>query len=207
MGCVTDGPEFFAGVSERFRLAISRFDEENSRDPNLEVADGTTWPRELLYARRLSSWVMRLCPNASEVVRLASRCQHICRWRIPREEYPMDRVGYLRWRNALKAFHANKAGEILRESGYPEQTIAQVQDLNLKKNFPHDPDSRVIEDALCLIFLEHQLTPLAQKTSDEKMINALRKSWNKMTPLARDHALKLPYDAREKALLDKALAQ
>jgi len=204
---MTDPAEFFSGVSDaaRFREAIRRFDDENSRDPNIEVAGTGTWPRELLHAKRLTAWTLQLCPGASEQLRLASRCQHICRWQIPREKYPMDRVGYLKWRNALKAFHANKAGEILREVGYPEDAIAKVQDLNLKKNFPSDPDSRVLEDALCLIFLEYQFAPLADRTSEEKMINALRKSWNKMTAAAREHALKLSFAPRERSLLEKAL--
>jgi hypothetical protein len=204
---MNDAPDFFFQLNDehRFREAIRRFDDENARDPNVDAVEGATWPRELLYARRLSRWVMQLYPNATEQLRLASRCQHICRWQIPRERYPMDRVGYLRWRNALKAFHANKAGEILREVGYPEETIAKVQDLNLKKNFPHDPESRVLEDALCLIFLEHQFASLAEKTSEEKMLNALRKSWNKMTERAREAALQLPLAYRERALLEKAL--
>jgi hypothetical protein len=34
----------------------------------------------------------------------------------------------------------------------------------------------VLEDALCLVFLQYQLTDLAAKTDDEKVINALKKS-------------------------------
>jgi hypothetical protein len=105
----------------------------------------------------------------------------------------MTRAGYLQWRAALKAFHARKAGEILRQCGYPEDLVLRVQNLNLKKNFPADPEGRVLEDALCLVFLQYQLADL-------------RKSWAKMTPAARAEALKLSYAAREKALLDQALA-
>lgn len=204
---MTDAPEFFSSVHDaaRFREAIRRFDDENSRDPNIEVADGRTWPHELLDAMRLSAQVLKLAPPASEHLRLAARCQHLCRWQIPREKYPMDRAGYLRWRNALKAFHADKAGQILREVGYDENTIARVQDLNLKKNFPSDPESRILEDALCLVFLEHELAALAKKTAEEKVVNALRKSWNKMTPQARQLALQFNLGPRERALLDKAL--
>src|SRR5437899_233735 len=99
----------------RFQAAIRRFDEENARDPNTEVVDGAAQPRELVYARRLSDWVRKLAPAASEELRLAARSQHLCRWTIPRSSYEMTRAGYLRWRSDLKAFHARKAGEILRE--------------------------------------------------------------------------------------------
>ena len=181
-------------------------DEENSKDPNTEVVDGVPWPRELLYARRLTDWVLKLCPDAPEELKLAARCQHICRWMIPRDSYERTKAGYLRWRNELKKFHAQKAGEILREVGYDEEMIARVQALNLKKDFPKDPSSRVLEDALCLVFLEHQLADLAAKSTDEQMINALRKSWGKMTEQGRAEALKLEYAPQMRVLIERALA-
>ena len=186
---------------QKFEAALRRFDEENSRDPNRENSQ----PRELLYAQRLSNWVLRLAPNASEALRLAARCQHICRWEIPRDSYPMTRAGYLKWRADLKKIHAEKSGAILREVGYDDEIVRQVQDLNLKKNFPNDSETRTLEDALCLVFLEFQLAELAAKTAEDKTINALKKSWAKMTEAARAEALKLNYGEREKALLQRAL--
>jgi hypothetical protein len=188
-------------VNEKYEAAVRRFDAENSLDPNRE--DGQ--PRELLYAERLTQWVLRLCPHASETLRLAARCQHIRRWESPREKYPMTRAGYLKWRADLKKFHAEKSGAILREAGYDDDTIRRVQDLNLKKNFPADPEARVLEDALCLVFLEFQFAALAAKSDDEKMVNALRKSWEKMTEAARAEALKLTYGDHEKKLIAQAL--
>ncbi len=177
-------PENFQPLdAARFDAAIRRFDEENARDPNVETVNGSPQPRERVYARWLTDWVLKL-------------------W----DSYPRTRAGYLQWREALKRFHAQKAAEILREAGYPEDTIRRVQELNLKKNFPHDAEGRVLEDALCLVFLERQLTDLASRTSDEKVINALQKSWQKMTPAAHAEALKLPFGPREKVLVDRALA-
>lgn len=187
--------------AKKLEASLLRFDAENSRDPNLENSQ----PRELLYAQRLTNWVLKLCPDASEELRLATRCQHLCRWEIPRNSYPMTRAGYLKWRADLKKFHAEKSGAILRETGYDEETIRRVQDLNLKKNFPNDPETRILEDALCLVFLEFQLTDLAAKTAEDKTINALQKSWGKMTGTARAEALKLNYGDREKTLLQRAL--
>lgn len=190
--------------SIRFKTALRRFDEENARDPNVELVAGKPQPRELVYAQWLTDWVLRLCPQASEVLRLAARCQHLCRWMIPRNAFPMTRAGYLQWRTDLKKFHAQKAGEILHEVGYDTETIRRVQALNLKRNFPSDPESQVLEDALCLVFLEHQFADLAAKSSDDKMVNALQKSWKKMSPAGQAEALKLTYAPREKALLDRA---
>lgn len=117
----------------------------------------------------------------------------------------MTRAGYLKWRAELKKFHAEKSGAILREAGYDEETIRCVQDLNLKKNFPADAEARTLEDALCLVFLEFQFAGLAAKTADDKTINALQKSWGKMTEAARAEAVKLNYGERERALLQRAL--
>ena len=117
----------------------------------------------------------------------------------------MDKPGYLRWRADLKKFHAQKSGDILREVGYDDATIHRVQELNLKKNHPKDPEVCVLEDALCLVFLEHQFAGLAAKSDDDKMINALQKSWKKMTPAAHAEALKLSYSLKEKALIETAL--
>lgn len=198
-------PEFQPTNRARFDAALRRFDDENSHDPNSETIGGVARPRELAYAEWLTEWVLKLCPKASEELRLAARCQHLCRWKIPRNSYPMTRPGYLKWREDLKKFHAERAGEILREAGYLEPVVERVRSLNLKKNFPNDAEGRVLEDALCLVFLEHQLAELAARTADDKMIVALQKSWKKMTPAAHAEALKLSYSPREKMLLEQAL--
>jgi hypothetical protein len=189
----------------RFDAAVRQFDQENSRDPNQEMEAGVARPRELVYAERLTAWLLRLAPTASEALRLAARCQHICRWQIPRDTYPMDRPGYLKWRTDLKKVHAQKSGEILREIGYPEEMIVRVQELNLKKKFPNDPETQTLEDALCLVFLQFQFADLAAKTPPEKVVTALQKSWAKMSPGARAEALKLNYTEIEQRLLATAL--
>ena len=114
---------FSAQDQGRFETALRRMDEENARDPNLERVNGKDAPRELIYAQWLTDWVLRLCPNASEELRLAARSQHICRWMIPRNSFPMTRAGYLQWRQKLKEFHAEKSGAILREVGYEECSV------------------------------------------------------------------------------------
>src|SRR2546422_10823785 len=134
--------------SGRFQDAIARFDAANAKDPR-----GV----ELPYAQRLTAWVERLAPEASESLRLAARGQHLCRWEIPRESYSPDRLGYLKWREDLKQVHAQKAGEILREVGYDDATMARVQDLNRKRNLPPDPQGRLLEGALMLACLRTQV--------------------------------------------------
>ena len=183
--------------SERFQEAIARIDAANAGDPQGEA---------LPYSHKLTAWVAQLAPAASEPLRLAARAQHICRWLSPRDSYPAGRIGYLKWREDLKQFHAKKAGEILQEVGYDQATIARVQDLICKRNFPRDAEGRVLEDALCLTFLESQFAATAAKAGDDKMVEILRKTWRKMTPTAQTLAGKLPLTAAQRALLEQALA-
>jgi Domain of unknown function (DUF4202) len=182
--------------SPRFQEAIIRVDAANEADPR-----GV----ELPYAQRLTAWVERLAPDASEELRLASRAQHICRWMIPRESYPSGRIGYLKWREDLKQFHAQKAGDILRRVGYEDTIVARVQDLIRKRNFPRNPEGRVLEDALCLVFLETQFAETTAKTGNEKMVGILQKTWRKMTPQAQKIALTLPMSEECRLLIENAL--
>jgi hypothetical protein len=189
----------------RFKNAVDRFDAANAADPRREKAGGVEYPRELLYAQRLTDWVMRLQPEASEPLRLAARSQHLCRWEVPRESYPAGRAGYLRWRRDLQQLHARKSAEILTEVGYDPETIARVQALNLKRDLGRDPECQVLEDALCLVFLQFQFSELASRTDGATMINALAKTWSKMSEQARAEALILEFGPRERELLERAL--
>ena len=195
----------FTKYGPRFSEAWRRFDEANGQDPNLILVDGVSHPQELLYAKRLTDWVVRLDPNASESLLLAARSQHLCRWTIPRHTYEMTRAGYLRWRSNLKQFHAGKSAEILRQVGYDEETINRVRSLNLKKLLGHDSDCQVLEDALCLVTLQYQLTDLIAKTEPAKMVEILRKTWKKMSPEAHAQALRLPFSETERRVIEEAL--
>lgn len=193
-------------VSDRFSEALRRFDEANSLDPNQITVDGQFRAHELVYAERLTEWVKKLAPGASEVLLLAARSQHLCRWEIPRSSYEMTRPGYLRWRTELKKLHAAKSAEILSAVGYPPEIVEQVQDLNLKKNLGSDPDCQILEDALCLVTLQFQLTDLIRKTNPEKLISILQKTWKKMSPQGHEAALTINYSDEEKTVLQKALS-
>ena len=191
----------------RFTAAVAAFDRANGGDPNLVDHAGEPAPKELLYARRMTGWIIRLAPDASEALRLAARSQHIRRWEIPRDDYPRDRVGYLRWRMDLKLFHARVAGEILAGVGYDAGTVARVQSLLRKEKLKRDPDVQALEDAACLVFLENDLAQFATRHDPAKVIDILRKTWTKMSPAGHAAALGLELDAAARALLDAALEQ
>ncbi len=192
--------------SARFDEAMKGFDAANAEDPNLESVDGTEMPKELLYARRMSAWLERLEPNASEALRLAVRCQHIRRWVIPRQDYPIGRQGYKHWRKDLAAFHAETAGQILRDVGYDEGTIPRVGDLLIKKGLKRDPECQLLEDVICLVFLENTFDSFSAGHEDEKVIGIVRKTWSKMSPRGHEAALQLVLPERARALVEQALS-
>ena len=190
--------------SERFREAMARFDRANAEDPNLETVDGASHPKELLYARRMSDALERFAPDASEVVRLAVRCQHIRRWTVPRDSYPDGRDGYRRWRTDLGRFHAETAGGILREVGYDDATVGRVRALLRKERLKADPEVQLLEDVVCLVFLRHYLAPFAARHEEEKVVGILRKTWPKMSERGRSAALGLELAPELRALVTRS---
>ncbi len=190
----------------RFEKAIARFTALNAADPVGETVDGVTRPRLLVQAERLASWVVTLEPHASEALRLAAHCQHLERWKIARTEFAEGRAGYLQWRTRLGRFHAERAREILNEAGYDEPTLRAVETIVTKQHLRSNPDSQTMEDALCLVFLEHEFDAFIRKYPDEsKAIDIVQKTWKKMSARGHEAALGLPLSAVAKALVGRAL--
>jgi hypothetical protein len=192
--------------SPHYASAIARIDAANAEDPNRTLVAGAQVPDELLYAQRMTAWLDRLDPDASEALKLAVRCQHICRWQIPRSTYPMTRPGYRQWRTALGKFHADKAGAILREVGYDAATIARVQSIVRKENLK-DPETQTLEDVACLVFLEFEFADFARRHDHEKLTRILQRTWRKMSPRGQGEAMKLSMEPAARELIAKALTQ
>ncbi len=191
---------------EKFTRALAAFDAANDTDPVQVEIDGKPVGRELFYSRKLYEWVIRLDPEASEALLLAARCQHLRRFAMPRTQYPAGKVGYLQWRVDQAKKHAREAGEILGDCGYSESTVEKVQKINRKQGIKTDPEVQTMEDALCLVFLEHQFEDFSREQSEEKVVDIVRKTWGKMGLKGREAALRLNYSERALGLIQKALA-
>lgn len=189
----------------RFDEAIACIDAANAEDPTLVSVDGQSRPAELVYGERMTSALARLRPDASEIMRLAARAQHIRRWTVPRSSYPNDRAGYLRWRNVLKRKHAEWAGEIMAACGYSEAEVARAGSLIRKENLKGDPDAAAIEDAASIVFLEHYAEEFAGKHEAEKVVDILAKTLAKMSPAGREVAMKAELPAPVRALVMGAI--
>ena len=193
----------------RLRQTIAKFDEANAQDPNREMSEGKSYPKELIYAQRMTAMLDKFSPDATEAVQLAVRCQHICRWQKPRSDYPMDGVGYKQWRTNLYKFHGDTAGAIMREAGYDDEMISRVQALLRKEKLKVNPETQMLEDVVGLVFLQHYLADFVVKYShydEEKLLGILRKTWRKMSDAGHAAALKLNYTPEILSVIQKALA-
>ena len=190
-------------TSARFDDAIALIDAAHAEDPE---KDASGRPAELVYAQRMSAWLAKLAPDASEQLRLAVRCQHLRRWVIARSAYPEGKVGYLRWRKEEALAHAALAGEILGRAGYDTAAVKQVQSLVKKERIKHDPEAQLLEDCACLVFLEFEFAEFAPKHEEAKLIDILRKSWSKMSPAGQQAALALDLPPLLRRIIEKAVS-
>lgn len=190
----------------RFETAIALIDKKNAEDPNTYKVSGFQYSKELLYSQRMSRKLLQFHPNASKALQIAARAQHICRWEIPRKDFPMDRIGYLKWRETLKKMHANTTADILQQVGYDDEFIGRVKKIILKKLIKKNEESQALEDVICLVFLDYYFDEFAAKHSDEKVIDILQKTWVKMSEKGHKAALKLPYSEKGLALVQQAIS-
>lgn len=190
----------------RFETAIALIDKKNAEDLNTYQVSGIEYPKELLYSQRMTRKLLQFNPDASKALQIAARAQHICRWKIARNEYPMDRVGYLKWRETLKKMHADLTAEILIQVGFDQQFTDRVKAIILKKLIKKNEESQTLEDTICLVFLDYYFEEFAAKHDDEKIIDILKKTWVKMSDKGHEAALKIPFSEKSLALVKQAIS-
>lgn len=186
----------------RLEAVLTAIDAANAADPR---RTGTNEPVELVYGRRMSAALDMLAPHASELLRIAARGQHVERWTSPRDSYPKDRVGYLKWRTALKDFHARRVGELMAAAGYDEDAVARVGGLLRKERLKYDSEAQTLEDVACIVFLENYFAEFSEHYDKDKVVGILRKTWTKMSPEGQAAALGLDLPARAMDLVKAAL--
>lgn len=194
-----------ASTMSAYAAARSLIDAGHSADPK-KAADGRA--AELVYAEHMEAWVARVVPDASPLLRLAARCQHLERWSVPRTTFPDGKVGYLKWRQSLYVKQAARAKELLLQAGVSAAEADEVYTWVSKTALKSNPGTQALEDAACLVFLENEISDFAAQHADytrEKFIEIIRKTWKKMSPRAHELALGLPLPAAIAALVREAV--
>lgn len=191
----------------RFQEAVERIDAANARDPNRVEGPGGSIAKELLYGQRMTRTLQALVPNADELLRLACRASHICRWESLRTDFPEGRAGYKKWRSQLLVHHAALASSILAETGYSPDEQARVATIIQKRGREQDAEVQTLEDVACLVFLEYEFDAFIAKHEDEKLAAIVRKTWSKMSDKAHQYALTLSLGSRAEKIVAAALAE
>src|SRR5712671_3218325 len=194
----------------RLRAALAAIDDANAADPTIVTVRDRTGPKEIIHADLVTEWVLRLRPDADDALLLAARGHHFRRWTVPRASYPAGRAGYLRWRKDLHGQHARELGVVLADAGYDEATIARVQSIVRKDGLARagaNDDVQVLEDALCLVFLETQLVDIAARLDPAKLPGVITKTAHKMSDAGLAQIAHVPLGPGAHRILDEAFAR
>lgn len=167
------------------KAALAAIDAANAADPTLE--DGR--PAALLYGERMSAELARLFPDASDVLEIAARGQHVERWLLARGAYPEGKAGYLEWRREQGRRHAARVAGIMAETGYDAEAQARVGVLLRKEGIKRDPEVQALEDVICFVFLRFYFAGFAAKHEAEAVVDIVAKTARKMSEGGRARVL------------------
>jgi len=187
-----------------FVRARALIDAAHAVDPT-RTADGI--PAEMVYADRVEAWVVRLVPDASPLLRLAARCQHLERWLVPRATFPMDKPGYHAWRRSLYTKQAGRARDLLLAAGVTAAEAGEAAGWVAKSGLKTNPGAQALEDAAVLVFLENEIGAFAAQHAEyprEKFVDILRQTWRKLSPSAQAAARQLELPPAIAALVREA---
>ena len=172
-------------MSDRLNKAFAAIDAANSADPTLENGQ----PAALLYGLRMTAEIPKLFPDASDILQIAARGQHIERWLLPRAQYPDGLPGYLNWRREQARRHADRVGQIMRDAGYADPDAERVGVLLRKEGIKRDADVQALEDVICFAFLRHYFADFAIGKEPEHLLKIVEKTARKMSAEGRAKAL------------------
>ena len=196
--------------SAHFEAVIRDVDASNADDPRRIMVDGVERPYEVVYSERMSARLGAMYPDASKLLRIAARAQHIRRWDIPRNRYPEGRNGYNHWRKACREHHAALIGGIMQRHGYDAAASGRVGMLIKKEQLKKDRESQALENVVDVVFIEHYFDEFLGKHAsydDDKLVDIVGKTLRKMSPKGHAAALVLRLPERTKLLIEAALTR
>lgn len=167
-------------MTDRLSRALALIDAANAADPKGEA---------LVYGQRMTAELARLVPEASEVLQVAARGQHVERWLLPRSDYPAGKAGYLDWRREQGRRHAARVAGIMAEAGFPAADCERVGVLLRKEGIKRDPEVQALEDVICFVFLKWYFAPFAAERDSEATLDIVRKTARKMSDAGRARVL------------------
>lgn len=177
-----------------FEAVIEAIDEANAESPRKITVDGIERSYENVYSERMSRTLEQMYPEASELLRIAARAQHIRRWDIPRSDFPTGPKGYNQWRKTCREHHAEIMQGIMSANGYSDDEIEQVGMYLKKEKLKKNDDSQALENVVDVVFLEYYWDEFVEKFpqyDDDKLIDIVGKTLLKMSSHGHQTALAL----------------
>ena len=160
--------------------ALAAIDAANAADPKGEA---------LVYGQRMTEQLGRLVPDASDVLQIAARGQHVERWLLPRADYPEGKEGYHAWRREQARRHGLRLAAIMADAGYGAEECARVGVLLRKEGIKRDAEVQALEDVICFTFLRWYFTPFAEGRDPAALLDIVEKTARKMSATGRVRAL------------------
>jgi hypothetical protein len=167
-------------MSGRLQQALAAVDAANAADPKGEA---------LVYGERMSAELARLFPDASDVLQIAARGQHVERWLLPRADYPEGKDGYHAWRREQGRRHGLRLAGIMADTGYDAEACERVGVLLRKEGIKRDPEVQALEDVICFVFLRWYFSPFAEGRDAGALLEIVQKTARKMSAWGRALAL------------------
>lgn len=165
--------------------ALTAIDAANAQDPNREGDD----PAALLYGRRMSAELALLFPQASDVLQIAARGQHVERWLLARKDYPEGKEGYFAWRREQGRRHGERVAGIMADAGYSPADCDRVGVLLRKEGIKRDAEVQALEDVICFTFIRWYLKDFAASRGADEVLDIVTKTARKMSADGRAKAL------------------
>jgi len=192
--------------NSQLQSLFTAIDDINKQDPNTTVMNNESHIKELLYGQLMTQCLAKYWPDANDFLQIAVRAQHIKRWHLKRDEFPIGKAGYLNWRKELGKFHAKTTKELMIENGYDEESAEKTACIIRKEKLKKNADSQTLEDVACLVFLQYYFDEFAAKHSEEKIIRIVQLTWKKMSEQGHNIALSLTLPDHLAEIVNKALA-
>ena len=172
-------------MTDRLTRALSLIDSANAADPQQEQGQ----PAARLYGERMTADLSHLFPDASEVLQIAARGQHVERWLLPRANYPEGKAGYLDWRREQARRHAERVAGMMEVAGYTPEDCARVGVLLRKEGLKRDSEVQALEDVICFTFLRWYFADFAAARDAAEVLDIVTKTARKMSAEGRARAL------------------
>jgi hypothetical protein len=188
-----------------YKVALVEIEKAHAQDPSAEEVNGVAVPAELVYSQRMLSVLDMVSPGSSNDMKLAVQCQHLKRWNIPRANHPFTRRGYHQWRREVMVYQLEQTKMILISVGVSDADISWIVNALQNQGDTSVPESQIIMDTACLVFLKWYMEPFSAKHEHEKVADILKKTMRKMSEAGISLIAKLDLPASAQLILSQAV--